>query len=153
LQSKLIGAGISGGIGAVKLQLQRICTDSLILEQALSGPQFSKDALSSKLYDAMYLAQAGATDERIRKEIGARAFVNQSYAFTCAMIFKHLNSLEGCIENIINQGGDCDTTGAMAGAVMGAAYGYKAFPIRWKRGLEDKKRLLKLADNLWRKVI
>jgi ADP-ribosyl-[dinitrogen reductase] hydrolase len=36
----------------------------------------------------------------------------------------------------VNQGGDADTTGAIAGAVAGAYYGPEAIPARWLRRLD-----------------
>jgi ADP-ribosylglycohydrolase len=38
----------------------------------------------------------------------------------------------------------------MAGAILGAAHGYKVFPKKWLRGLEDKKRIITMATELFR---
>jgi len=153
LQAKLVSSGIKYGLGGVKNLLEHLHADSILLENALSGLEIAKEPLSSKIYDALALARMGASDEKIREEIGAGPFVNQSYAFMCALMYKYIDDPETCLEEIINQGGDCDTTGAMAGSIIGAACGYSIFPYRWKRCLEDKKRLITLADKLWKRTI
>jgi ADP-ribosyl-[dinitrogen reductase] hydrolase len=38
----------------------------------------------------------------------------------------------------VNQGGDADTTGAIAGALAGAYYGEESIPARWRKKLERK---------------
>jgi len=43
---------------------------------------------------------------------------------------------EECLVQTVNQGGDADTTGAIAGALAGAYYGLEAIPRRWTRRLD-----------------
>jgi ADP-ribosyl-[dinitrogen reductase] hydrolase len=44
-------------------------------------------------------------------------------------------SFEDCLIDVINRGGDADTTGAIAGMLAGARYGPDAIPARWSRHL------------------
>lgn len=48
----------------------------------------------------------------------------------------HTDSVESCIVETVNQGGDADTTGAIAGMLAGATYGVEAIPARWLRKLD-----------------
>ena len=41
------------------------------------------------------------------------------------------DSLDECIVQTVNQGGDADTAGALAGMLAGATYGLDAIPARW----------------------
>jgi ADP-ribosyl-[dinitrogen reductase] hydrolase len=41
------------------------------------------------------------------------------------------DSFESCLIDVVNRGGDADTTGAIAGMVAGAVYGRAAIPPRW----------------------
>jgi len=41
-----------------------------------------------------------------------------------------------CLVDVVNQGGDADTTGAIAGALAGATYGASAIPDAWLRRLD-----------------
>jgi ADP-ribosyl-[dinitrogen reductase] hydrolase len=59
-------------------------------------------------------------------------------------------SFEECVVATVNQGGDADTTGAIAGAIAGAYYGLEAIPREWLRKLDPGVRadLTMLADQL-----
>lgn len=50
--------------------------------------------------------------------------------------FFSTGSFESCLVRTVNQGGDADTTGAIAGALAGAAYGLAAIPRRWLKVLD-----------------
>jgi len=63
---------------------------------------------------------------------------------------------EDCLIDIVNRGGDADTTGAIAGMLAGARYGLEAIPRRWLRSLDELTRvrcekqaeaLLRLAET------
>lgn len=49
-------------------------------------------------------------------------------------------SFEECLVAVVNQGGDADTTGAIAGALAGAYYGPGDIPRRWLRALDPRVR-------------
>ena len=50
------------------------------------------------------------------------------YLFTTA-------NFEECLIGVVNQGGDADTTGAIAGMIAGAFYGLEGIPSSWRRKL------------------
>jgi ADP-ribosyl-[dinitrogen reductase] hydrolase len=45
-----------------------------------------------------------------------------------------------CLINVVNRGGDADTTGAIAGMLAGALYGQAALPEPWLAALEPRTR-------------
>lgn len=49
-------------------------------------------------------------------------------------------SFEECLVGVVNQGGDADTTGAIAGMIAGAFYGLEAIPMRWLKKLNKEVR-------------
>jgi len=58
---------------------------------------------------------------------------------TVQTVLHHLfttRTFEDCLVAVVNQGGDADTTGAIAGAVAGAYYGLEGLPVRWLRRLD-----------------
>ena len=61
-------------------------------------------------------------------------------------------TLEACLIGVVNQGGDADTTGAIAGMIAGAFYGLQGFPRRWVRRLNAtvRQETTALADHLVR---
>ncbi|GHU23418.1 ADP-ribosyl-[dinitrogen reductase] glycohydrolase [Betaproteobacteria bacterium] len=48
------------------------------------------------------------------------------------------DSFEACLIDVVNRGGDADTTGAIAGALAGAWYGEHGIPPRWKNALDKR---------------
>jgi ADP-ribosyl-[dinitrogen reductase] hydrolase len=46
------------------------------------------------------------------------------------------DSFQSCVIETVNQGGDADTTGAIAGMLAGATYGVEAIPKGWLRKLD-----------------
>ncbi|QIK38553.1 ADP-ribosyl-[dinitrogen reductase] hydrolase [Caldichromatium japonicum] len=46
------------------------------------------------------------------------------------------DSFEDCLIDIVNRGGDADTTGAIAGMLAGALYGIGSIPGRWRNALD-----------------
>jgi ADP-ribosyl-[dinitrogen reductase] hydrolase len=76
---------------------------------------------------------------------------------TLQTVFHYLfstTSFEDCLVGVVNQGGDADTTGAIAGMIAGAFYGLESIPVRWLKKLnkdvkadveEQAVRLVKLS--------
>ncbi len=46
-----------------------------------------------------------------------------------------------CLIDVVNRGGDADTTGAIAGMLAGALYGLEAIPLPWLKTLDTVTRL------------
>lgn len=57
---------------------------------------------------------------------------------------------ESALVSVIDSGGDTDTNGAVAGAMLGARFGASSIPERWKKNLRDAPRLAAFADALLR---
>jgi ADP-ribosyl-[dinitrogen reductase] hydrolase len=51
------------------------------------------------------------------------------------------DGFEACLVNVVNRGGDADTTGAIAGMLAGARDGARAIPYRWVRALDGETRV------------
>jgi len=49
-------------------------------------------------------------------------------------------SFEECLVGVVNQGGDADTTGAIAGMIAGALYGEAAIPSQWLKRIDPELR-------------
>lgn len=50
------------------------------------------------------------------------------------------DNFEDCLIDVVNRGGDADTTGALAGMLAGARYGLAAIPGRWVQALSPEIR-------------
>jgi ADP-ribosylglycohydrolase len=64
----------------------------------------------------------------------------------------HALSLEDGLIAVVNQGGDADTTGAVAGALLGARHGVNAIPARWLEALLCRAELEQLIERAVRQV-
>jgi len=51
--------------------------------------------------------------------------------------FFNTSNFEECVTATVNQGGDADTTGALAGMLAGAKYGLESIPVRWLQQLDE----------------
>ncbi len=47
------------------------------------------------------------------------------------------DTFESALINVVNRGGDADTTGAILGMIAGALYGLDAIPPRWLEALNS----------------
>ncbi|MFC4061980.1 ADP-ribosylglycohydrolase family protein [Planomonospora corallina] len=48
----------------------------------------------------------------------------------------------------VNHSGDADSTGAICGNIIGAAYGEAALPANWAEAVEGRRTILRIADDL-----
>jgi ADP-ribosyl-[dinitrogen reductase] hydrolase len=74
------------------------------------------------------------------------------YSVTCAQAALWAavqpGSLESILLDIVQEGGDADTNGAAAGALLGAKHGLDAIPKRWLERIRGKDDLVELAERL-----
>lgn len=49
--------------------------------------------------------------------------------------FFRTTRFESCLVDVVNRGGDADTTGAIAGMIAGAFYGYDDIPEMWRQAM------------------
>ena len=114
----------------------------------------------------VHLACAGEPLDRLREEamqtvarfpnMQFERYRGQSSAYvvdTMQTVLHYLfstSNFEECVVKTVNAGGDADTTGAIAGTIAGAYYGYDAVPRRWIRKLDRALRyeLLLMAERL-----
>ncbi|MEW5728105.1 MAG: ADP-ribosylglycohydrolase family protein, partial [Pseudomonadota bacterium] len=53
-------------------------------------------------------------------------------------VYFRTDSFKSCVIDTVNQGGDADTTGALAGMLAGATYGIQDIPSAWLTKLDRK---------------
>ena len=61
---------------------------------------------------------------------------------------RHIDSFEDTLIAAVNHDGDSDSTGAVAGNIIGAVVGYDAIPDKYKKDLELHDVILAIADDL-----
>jgi ADP-ribosyl-[dinitrogen reductase] hydrolase len=74
----------------------------------------------------------------------------------CLYLLLTTDSFEEALIEVVNLGGDADSTGAILGALAGAHYGAEAIPARWLEGLQNREgveaRALALAHRSTRGI-
>lgn len=102
-------------------------TQALLCGQGKTAARAAADALASA-----------------HPEIGFEPYQGKSSAYvvetmqTVLHFFFRTGSFDECLIETVNQGGDADTTGALAGMLAGATYGLAAIPQDWLARLDRK---------------
>ncbi len=98
--------------------------------------------LNGQTVDACYRTAENLISEY--PEFAYRPYSGKSSAYivdtvqTVLYYFFNTDDFESCLTTTVNQGGDADTTGALAGMLAGARYGVQNIPKRWLDRLEAK---------------
>ncbi len=112
----------------------------------LSGPKEFVDAL------AWITGNLAASPDEAAHRLGTSGLASSSVPAALWAVLSNPQDPEGAIIRAVNLGGDTDTIGAMAGAVVGAYHGAEALPKRWTQALEEagkgKTYVIDLADRL-----
>ena len=84
-----------------------------------------------------------------RHQVMSGGYVKETYQ-AAWWAFQTTDCFEDCIIKAINRGHDSDTTGAVAGMIAGAIYGYSEIPSWMVDGLQWKEEIEKYTHNLMR---
>jgi poly(ADP-ribose) glycohydrolase ARH3 len=145
-QASAIYALLKGGLNR-NMFLDAIWLMSKFYERPFN-PKFSpeKGTLTDRL--KWVKENKDVNDEKAHEYLKSSSNVLDSYPFTIFMFQKYFDDpINGLIETV-NWGGDCDTTGAMFGALAGARHGM-VFPKEWVDVLKYKDKLQKAAEGIY----
>ncbi|MHA1762257.1 MAG: ADP-ribosylglycohydrolase family protein, partial [Promethearchaeota archaeon] len=97
-------------------------------------------------------SQIGVKKPYFIEEFMGKAFVHP-YAMStvaCALFIflSYKNSFKECFYKLATAGGDTDTVAAIGGSLMGAYMGFNEIPADLINLIRDKKKILKIADEL-----
>ena len=114
------------------------------------GAVFAKDIqyLSSLLKKALLLAENDAEDIDNIRLLGEGWVAEETLAIALYAVSRHIDNFADCMIASVNHDGDSDSTGAVAGNILGAIIGYEAIPARFKQNLELHDVILAVADDL-----
>ncbi len=142
--------------GAVYLILQDIQRSEFIDEIVNISRNFEKQPTPEfTLADAGTLterlvwikANKDATCNEAYGRLGCGGLAFESHPFSLFMFQKYWDDPVKGIVELVNYGGDCDTTGAIFGALAGARNGM-VFPSAWTDIIEYKSRLSDTAEKI-----
>ena len=98
---------------------------------------------------ALQLADEGMDDLEAIHALGEGWVAEETLAIAVYCAARYPDDLDKCLRAAVNHKGDSDSTGAVAGNIVGAAIGYERIPEKYIRDLELKECILKIADDLY----
>lgn len=105
--------------------------------------------LQALLQKALDLAESDKDDLNAIRQLGQGWVGEEALAIAVYCVLRHPDSFEDAVVAAVNHSGDSDSTGAIAGNIMGAALGLSAIPKKYLEKLELKNVILELADDLY----
>lgn len=104
-----------------------------MLQEALGGA--GREALLVGPVDALVRAKPELAYWGRRRDNPSGYIVETLQAVFQALF--QTESFEACLVDVVNRGGDADTTGAIAGMLAGALYGSAQIPAAWRAALDE----------------
>ncbi len=154
-------AGNGAAMRVAPVALCSLGNEDLVAERAIAQARLThhhplSDAASATVAVLVHRAVLGATPYDLHAATRVLTVRHPRFRFdpypgqasgyvvdTLQTVFHHFfttASFEECLVEVVNQGGDADTTGAIAGAIAGAFYGPGAIPRPWVRRLDSRVR-------------
>ena len=143
-----------GGVTLFTLGSDELLRSCTIQQAHLTHNHPLSDAACITYGSMVHLALLGASRNRLRREADRLVAEFPTFRFdpypglatgyvvdTMQTVLHHFfrsRSFEECIVGTANQGGDADTTAAIAGGLAGAYYGPGEIPKRWLKKLEKR---------------
>jgi ADP-ribosylglycohydrolase len=128
------GAGLADGLSAAR--------------GYLAGKGGAAEDLALLLDRARWLAGASAGDRAAIAELGEGWTGEEALAIAAFCALRYQDDGRAALLAAVNHAGDSDSTGSIAGQILGAAYGPEPFPDAWRLALEERERLEALAGEL-----
>lgn len=97
---------------------------------------------------ALELGKSNVAEEDAIRELGEGWVGYEAIAIAIFSVMRHIENFEDCIVCAVNHDGDSDSTGAIAGNLIGAILGYSAIPSYYLENLEIEPILVSAADDL-----
>lgn len=98
---------------------------------------------------AVALSAENMADLDAIRQLGEGWVAEETLAIAIYCALKYSNDFEKGIIAAVNHDGDSDSTGAVAGNILGAALGFEAIPQKYLDKLELKDVILEIAEDLY----
>lgn len=97
---------------------------------------------------ALELGKSDIAEEDAIRELGEGWVGDEAIAIAIFSVMRHIENFEDCVVCAVNHDGDSDSTGAIAGNIIGAILGYSCIPDYYLQNLEIEPILVSAADDL-----
>ncbi|MBD5295109.1 MAG: ADP-ribosylglycohydrolase family protein [Bacteroides sp.] len=131
------------------MQFYFIITGGLIMmKEYYPGHDKEWSKFDSLIRRALDFGKSDCPEEEAILELGQGWIAEEAIAIAIFCVMRHIDNFEKCIVSAVNHDGDSDSTGAIAGNIIGAILGYAAIPAYFKDNLEIEPILVSVADDL-----
>ena len=124
--------------------------DALTAVKRLFAGRPHIDRFAALMERAMDLAGSGTEELQAIHSLGEGWHGDEALAIAVYCALKYSDDIERALIAAVNHRGDSDSTGAIAGNILGAYLGLDAIPEKFIRQLELKDVILEVADDLFR---
>ncbi len=107
------------------------------------------DELLALVGKAVRLSGQAADDLAAIRQLGEGWVGDEALAIALYCALKYADDFEKGVVAAVNHDGDSDSTGAIAGNILGAALGYDAIPRKYLEKLELRGVIEEVAEDLW----
>lgn len=115
-------------------------------------PMFRKNSLGAFLdliESAVDLSKKDVRDTDAIRMLGEGWTADEAFAIALYSCLKYSDSFEDAVVCAVNHDGDSDSTGAIAGNIMGALLGYQNTPDYYKNNVELNNIILEISDDIF----
>ena len=131
---------------------------AMLIAELLTGKPL-EEALELVLEHLAGKPDAAETAAALRKareaetvsELGEGWIAEEALAIGVHCALKHPWELREGLLKAVNIDGDSDSTGAIAGNILGVINGESAIPAEWRSRLREKEIVSQMADDLWQR--
>ena len=106
-------------------------------------------SLTGLIGKALELAGGNTEDQPAIHRLGEGWVGDEALAIAVYCAAKYSGNLDGALIAAVNHKGDSDSTGAIAGNIIGAQVGLSGIPDKYTEKLEQRELILTVADGLW----
>jgi len=96
----------------------------------------------------MELVGSELPDSVAIKILGEGWVGEEALAIAVYCSLRHRDDFRKAIIAAVNHSGDSDSTGAIAGNILGAYLGLSSIPEKWVKKLEIREAIVKIADEI-----
>ncbi|MDD6033432.1 MAG: ADP-ribosylglycohydrolase family protein [Oscillospiraceae bacterium] len=148
LPAALLGAAVSLA-AYTDLPLDEVIRESEAVLQRLWPELPELSQLLELTERAVSLAENGLPDIDAIRQLGQGWVGDEALAIAVFCALRYPEDLEGALIASVNHSGDSDSTGSIAGNLLGARLGLSALPAAFREHLEASDTILQAADDLF----
>lgn len=132
-----------------RMSIKEAAADSIAAMKKMFADSEHIGEFTEIMTRALKLAESETDDIAAIHSLGEGWVAEETLAIAVYCAVKYSGDFEKCITAAVNHEGDSDSTGAVAGNIVGTYLGYEKIPAKFKEKLEIADVILEIADDLY----